>query len=57
MLRYLKKHRKLPHKLVPPEGATHQITDVGAERSKDPEGEYRLRKIPGLMRLVGLIRL
>ena len=31
MLRFLKKHRKLPKKPVPPEDSTRRITDIGAE--------------------------
>ena len=48
MLRFLKKHQKpKPSKTpVPPENAIGQITSVGAEYGRDPEGECRSRQIP-----------
>ena len=57
MLRFLKKHRKpKPSKApVPPENATHQIPNIGAN-SGNPEGEHRSRKISELIRPMGLIR-
>ena len=45
MLRFLKKHRKFPPNPVPPESPAHQITDTGAERDRDPEGQCNSRKI------------
>ena len=56
MLRFLKKHRKpKPHKTpVPPENATHQITNIGVD-DVDPEGEHRSRKISELIRPIVLI--
>jgi hypothetical protein len=45
MMRFLKKHRNPPRKPVPPENPAHQITNIGAECGRDPEGEYYSRKI------------
>ena len=57
MLRFLKKHRKpkLPRTPVPPENATHQIPNIGAN-SGNHEGEHHSRKISELIRPMGLIR-
>ena len=57
MLRFLKKHRKpkLPKTPVPPENATHQIPNIGAN-SGNPKGEHHSRKIPEMIRPMGLIR-
>ena len=45
MVRFLKKLFKCSKKTAPPEKPAPRITSIDAERDRDPEGEYRSRKI------------